>query len=406
MHTSNDYIYVLMPSVSLLFLAGLLGVCWVIQRQQRFLFWLCAAYLLTATSIGIRSVLKLELLNHYVVPVNALFLVGAWCMAKSFSVRRGVLVSPLLTASVCVATLVSLYYFVQIAPSLMGRIQAFSIGAALVLLLPVSPVLKRGLSDDWLDRALLWTYVSYAVFTMLRPALVMCLGTTGLSNAMQANSTYWVTTLMSILFFALLFTVLLCAATIRETLSQLRIERDIDMLTQILNRRAFHELAQRRLADQRLYPMVILAGDIDHFKRINDNWGHAKGDEVLQLVSNTMQHNVRNQDLVARFGGEEFVLLLTRIDLQGAEQVAKRICMELRHDQEVLPQGPVLTLSFGIASIASKEQLQGALKQADHLLYSAKNAGRDRVHVEGRFYPDISFENTQPEDSYTMSLPL
>ena len=151
---------------------------------------------------------------------------------------------------------------------------------------------------------------------------------------------------------------------------------------------------------------MILAGDIDHFKRINDNWGHAKGDEVLQLVSNTMQHNVRNQDLVARFGGEEFVLLLTRIDLQGAEQVAKRICMELRHDQEVLPQGLVLTLSFGIASIASKEQLQGALKQADHLLYSAKNAGRDRVHVEGRFYPDISFENTKPEDYYTMSLPL
>ena len=90
MHTSNDYIYVLMPSVSLLFLAGLLGVLGD-PTPTTFLFWLCTAYLLTATSIGIRSVLKLELLNHYVVPVNALFLVGAWCMAKSFSVRRGVL---------------------------------------------------------------------------------------------------------------------------------------------------------------------------------------------------------------------------------------------------------------------------------------------------------------------------
>lgn len=405
MHTSNDYIYVLMPSVSLLFLAGLLGVCWVIQRRQRFLFWLCAAYLLTAASISIRSVLKLEILNHYVVPVSALFLVGAWCMAKSFSVRRRVLMPPVLTASVCVATMASLYYFAKIEPSLVGRIQSFSIGVALVLLLPVSTVLKRGLSNDWLDRSLLWTYVSYAVFTMLRPALVMRLGTTGLSDAMQANSTYWVTTLMSILFFALLFTVLICAATIRETVTQLRIERDIDVLTQILNRRAFHELAQRRLADQRLYPMVILAGDIDHFKHINDNWGHAKGDEVLQLVSNVMQHNVRNQDLVARFGGEEFVLLLTRIDLQGAEQVAKRICLELRYDQGILPQGPTLTLSFGIASVASKDQLEGALKQADQLLYSAKDAGRDRVHVEGRFYPDICFENTKPGD-YTMSLPL
>jgi diguanylate cyclase (GGDEF)-like protein len=140
--------------------------------------------------------------------------------------------------------------------------------------------------------------------------------------------------------------------------------------------------------------MALLASDIDHFKRINDNWGHDKGDEVLQLVARAMQHNVRSNDLVARFGGEEFMVLLTKIDLQGAEQVAKRIGLELRNDQEVLPNGPALTLSFGITSISNADQLEGALRQADQLLYSAKNAGRDRVHVEGRTYPDISFEHT------------
>ncbi|QOQ83791.1 GGDEF domain-containing protein [Comamonas thiooxydans] len=405
MHTSNDYIYVLMPSLSMLFLAGLLGVCWMIQRQQRFLLWLCAAYLLTALSLSIRSVLKFENFNHYVMLVGTLFLVGAWCMAKSFADRRKVFMPSVLTASLCAASMASLYYFVWIEPSLVGRLQAFSIGVALVLLMPVSEVLKRGHSSDWLDQSLLWTYVSYAVFTMMRPTLVTSLGAVGLSDAMQANSTYWVTTLMSILFFALLFTVLICTVTIRETVAQLRTERDIDILTQILNRRAFHELAQRRLADQRLYPMAILAGDIDHFKRINDHWGHEKGDEVLQRVSKTMQHNVRNQDLLARFGGEEFVMLLTRIDLQGAEQVAKRIGLELRHDHEGLFHGSALTLSFGITSIANKDQLEGALKEADQLLYRAKHAGRDRVHVKGRVYPDISFENSLDED-YAMPLQL
>ena len=172
----------------------------------------------------------------------------------------------------------------------------------------------------------------------------------------------------------------------------------MDALTQILNRRAFHEAARQRLGDQRLYPMAILAGDIDHFKRINDTWGHDRGDEVLQLVSSILQRNVRSRDLVARFGGEEFVLLLTHLDLQGAEQVAQRIRQELSNDKQVLTQGPGLTLSFGITSIANASQLDGALKQADELLYSAKNAGRDRVHVEGRFYPDICFEYTLPAD--------
>lgn len=191
---------------------------------------------------------------------------------------------------------------------------------------------------------------------------------------------------------------MVCAVTIRDTVRQLRTERDLDALTQILNRRAFSEAAQHRLADQRLYPMALLASDIDHFKRINDNWGHDKGDAVLQLVARAMQHNVRSNDLVARFGGEEFMVLLTKIDLLGAEQVAKRIGLELRNDQELLPKGPALTLSFGITSISNANQLEGALRQADQLLYSAKNAGRDRVHVEGRSYPDISFEHTIPAD--------
>ena len=403
MHTSNDYIYVLMPSLSLLFLAGLLGVCWITQRRQHFLLWLCSAYLLTAVSISIRSVLKLEVLSHYVVLVNALFLAGAWCMSKSFSERRQVHSQPLLALLLSLATLASLYYFAELARNPVARLNSYSIGAALILLLPVPAVIKRGLPHDWLDKALLGSYVTYAVFTMLRPSLVATFGQNGLSDAMNANSTYWVTTLMSILFFLLLITVLICADTIRETVTQLRTERDIDALTQILNRRAFHELAQRRLADQRLYPMAILAGDIDHFKRINDNWGHDKGDEVLQLVSSTMQHNLRSNDLVARFGGEEFVILLTRIDLHGAEQVAQRICLELRNGQGVLPEDTALTLSFGITSITKSDQLEGALKQADQLLYSAKNAGRDRVHVEGRIYPDISFEHTRPTD-YPMAL--
>ncbi|MPT12822.1 GGDEF domain-containing protein, partial [Comamonas sp.] len=139
-------------------------------------------------------------------------------------------------------------------------------------------------------------------------------------------------------------------------------------------------------------PMAVLACDIDHFKRINDSWGHKRGDEVLQLVSTTLKDSVRENDLVARFGGEEFVLLLTEISLKDAEAIALRIQRDLRLNNEVLPSGYTLTLSFGISALDSNTPLDQALREADRLLYEAKNAGRDRVHVSGGNYPDISIE--------------
>ena len=141
--------------------------------------------------------------------------------------------------------------------------------------------------------------------------------------------------------------------------------------------------------------MAVLACDIDHFKRINDTWGHERGDMVLQLVASALQNNVREHDLVARFGGEEFVLLLADITPGDAELIAQRIQRDLRSRNTVLPSGPKLTMSFGISFITKSFQFEQAMKEADQLLYQAKNAGRDRIHVSGFLYPDISVETHQ-----------
>ncbi|MEF8690744.1 UNVERIFIED_CONTAM: GGDEF domain-containing protein, partial [Comamonas sp. A-3] len=223
-----------------------------------------------------------------------------------------------------------------------------------------------------------------------RPGLIWLLGYSDLRSL--PKSPYWLLTLVSILNFALLFSLVMTAIAAKETVDKLRRERDLDALTQLLNRRSFQEYAQQRLADTRLYPMAVLACDIDHFKHVNDSWGHKRGDEVLQLVSMTLKDSVRENDLVARFGGEEFVLLLTEISLKDAEAIALRIQRDLRLNNEVLPSGYTLTLSFGISALDSNTPLDQALREADRLLYEAKNAGRDRVHVSGGNYPDISIE--------------
>ncbi len=138
---------------------------------------------------------------------------------------------------------------------------------------------------------------------------------------------------------------------------------------------------------------------MDHFKRINDTWGHERGDQVLQLASATLQKNVREHDLVARFGGEEFVLLLIDTTLRDAELIALRIQRDLGSNNTVLPSGPKLTMSFGISPVTNPLQLEQAIKEADQLLYQAKNAGRDRVHVSGVTYPDIFIDSPRQPDA-------
>lgn len=398
MSIAREHLYTLAPSLTLLFLASLLLLCWLFQRQQRFLLWQCCAYTLTAFAFGIQSLASFEVLHRYAPITGTLYLLGAWFLTICWTEHWKVARQPRTSLLIAIATFIGIIYY---SDNFWARVRFSGAGLGLIMLLPVMTAFKQRHSKDWLDQVLFVSAFVYALLTIGRPILINVLGYTEFDQF--SRSTYWLMTALSTLFFAIFFTILMVAIAIRTTIRQLRNERDQDSLTQILNRRAFYELAHCRLEDKRLYPMAILAGDIDHFKRINDTWGHSRGDQVLQLVSATLQRNLRNHDLVARFGGEEFVVLLTRIDLAEAEQIAQRIRQELRSDHSVLPTNTTLTMSFGIAPVENARHLEHALKEADDLLYAAKNAGRDQVHVSGIHYPDICFEHTLPNPEASAS---
>lgn len=379
--SANYNLMVLTPSLALLVLAAVLIVAWFNQRSQRFLFWQACAYSLTALPLAAQTLIPLEVLTRYALLIGSIYLLGAWCLAKCWADRWRVSTHPHIALQVSIVTLAVVYHFSWVNPMPWARICSFSVGSGLVLMLPILQVRSRMSSVHWLDKLLLWLSIAFTTYTFTRPGLIWLLGYSDLRSL--PKSPYWLLTLVSILNFALLFSLVMTAIAAKETVDKLRRERDFDALTQLLNRRSFQEYAQQRLADMRLYPMAVLACDIDHFKRINDSWGHKRGDEVLQLVSTTLKDSVRENDLVARFGGEEFVLLLTEISLKDAEAIALRIQRDLRLNNEVLPSGYTLTLSFGISALDSTTPLDQALREADRLLYEAKNAGRDRVHVSG-----------------------
>jgi diguanylate cyclase (GGDEF)-like protein len=123
--------------------------------------------------------------------------------------------------------------------------------------------------------------------------------------------------------------------------------------------------------------------DVDHFKAINDRYGHLVGDQALQDVASILQSAVRPSDLVCRYGGEEFCLLLSGVEAGQAQELAERMRrqIETRCGPAVIPGENVrITASFGIASIQhGATTLAELIKQADHALYSAKAAGRNRV---------------------------
>jgi diguanylate cyclase (GGDEF)-like protein len=162
-----------------------------------------------------------------------------------------------------------------------------------------------------------------------------------------------------------------------------RLMATTDALTGLVNRRAFADWAMRELHRTQRYQdsMSFILLDVDHFKHINDRFGHAAGDLVLGSVARLLLDGVRNCDVVARWGGEEFVLALPSTGLAGAREVAERARKRLETAEIVTELGeriPV-TASFGVAQLGPNERIEQVVDRADRAMYVAKSSGRNRV---------------------------
>lgn len=160
----------------------------------------------------------------------------------------------------------------------------------------------------------------------------------------------------------------------------LHIMATTDGLSGLLNRRAFDELLHRELqpTDRRQEPMALLLIDLDHFKAINDEYGHQMGDEVIRRVSQLLCINTREIDAVARYGGEEFVMMLKGMNLERAESIAERLRTQIEA-MAGLPESIRVTASIGIAMKNPGDTVASLLKRSDEALYLSKRAGRNRV---------------------------
>lgn len=155
-----------------------------------------------------------------------------------------------------------------------------------------------------------------------------------------------------------------------------------DTLTNLYNRRKMREFIEIERVRQRRSgePFLLVLADIDHFKQFNDTYGHDCGDYVLQEVARLMQDSLRDQDLVSRWGGEEFLIMLPQTRLDGGARAIEKLRRQIQDSQlEFTGHAFGVTLTFGVAEYDGDRSLDACLKAADDALYQGKHSGRNRV---------------------------
>lgn len=228
----------------------------------------------------------------------------------------------------------------------------------------------------------------YAGYFFSQRALLGALGLIGLSYGsvlvtigipLDLMLTRWIVVVSAVSGIAV--AVFALRRSVDRLVARLRETSRTDGLTEILNRRGFEETFGTELARARRTgdALCIAVGDIDHFKLINDRFGHAAGDAALAAVAGRLHECCRGTDVLARIGGEEFALVMPQTDIGEALILAERLRRAVALVRD--PGGEPLTISLGVAECARPEEADpdALLRAADRALYAAKDAGRDRV---------------------------
>jgi diguanylate cyclase (GGDEF)-like protein len=296
------------------------------------------------------------------------------------------------TASIAlgVALFGGMVWFNNVHPSLFARICVVDVAAisqiamtAFVIFRYTPVPLRSGVrATEWMVAAFGALRVARFVFTILHPPPSDLMHLDGVQAYLVfANCILGVGTGLSLIWLSL--------SSQRSHLQMLALT---DGLTGLLNRRAFDEALQRELiyAQRHKRATALVLIDLDFFKRINDAHGHSAGDEVIRRVSATLRVGLRGSDAIARFGGEEFIMMLRDADLSQALMVAERVREQVDSLRD-LPGSVHVTASVGVAVSSPADTSESLLRKTDEALYCSKRSGRNTVKYHPQGYEDCIY---------------
>ncbi|HWK64610.1 MAG TPA: GGDEF domain-containing protein [Rhizobiaceae bacterium] len=235
-----------------------------------------------------------------------------------------------------------------------------------------------------LDSAFAVLLAASAVQFLAKPFLAGYLGGWGANPQAYLESDYAMASQTTGTILAMAIALMMLVILVRDLVSHMMETSETDALSGLLNRRGFERQASRASiqAVEQGMPVSLIIADIDHFKSINDDFGHATGDRVISAFSQFLRSALSSHHVAGRIGGEEFAIVLPGTNLVAARLFAEGVRGTAGGLYvEGLPQTLRFTASFGVAELAKGESLSDLLQRADQALYDAKKSGRDRVRV-------------------------
>ncbi|WP_055046836.1 GGDEF domain-containing protein [Devosia sp. A16] len=371
----------LIPPIVLAAFAMSLGGMWLIDRRRLHLLLLAGGFAGFGTAILVQ-VLELPPQSAFSSVVSAtLYAAGATLFSLGViwrSERRGLPIPLLVLPLVLVATLA---WFSYVDDQLLVRIYVLNFGLGLIGI--VGTWYARRLVDGSVaERTLFWLQLTLALHFFPRTLLAVGRLGSGISDPQRfGGSDFWILTLYAGAVLGVVIGIGVVLVTAADLMAGLQRERDTDALTGALNRRGLEAHAGALLEQPVFRPIALIACDIDHFKAINDQFGHHAGDLVLQHIGTLLRANCRATDIVARIGGEEFVVALPNTTAAEGFELAERLRRLVA--ETAGSHAPSVTCSFGVAELQDHDaDIWAGLQRADRQLYAAKHAGRNRTAVE------------------------
>ncbi|MFZ6774856.1 GGDEF domain-containing protein [Undibacterium sp. SXout7W] len=319
------------------------------------------------------------LTDFIVVPAyNGALMLGLWLSLLGTELFLGRRQSWGLFLVIWTSTMFGLIWWLVVSPSFAARVAVFSAAEIVIHLLQIRLSWRHG-ERHFSTYFFLTLLLMQVALTLVRGTAAVLLGddSVNLLSGTPLATSYLAVSNILVQLLSVAFLVL--ASRHLQLLLERRNRQD--PLTGLLNRRGCMEYYQRIQSHGRQTdaPLVALAIDIDHFKSINDVYGHAMGDKALVHVATQIRNTLREFDQVARFGGEEFVALLPGTSIQEAQRAAARIQTALLAAKDDIP---LCTLSVGIArQMNNEENLDRLLARADVAMYKAKTNGRNRIEL-------------------------
>jgi len=371
-------LYVL-PAVLILFSLAFV-IVGAIDELRRHLLWCALCFL----SIGIAMLSQLVDIPEddgiNTLLTSAIYVIGTLAGGQGI-LRRSGRGLPLWFCVVSFVLIIGgIVYFLYPQPNLIGRIYVINFGLACMILGFVwylRPLARGSVADKLILGMLFLVAVQFFPRTMLTAHSII-----GDDTAADfAFTPFWQWTVFSTAVAGVIAGLVLFAAAGADRFSELVSERDSDPLTGLLNRRGLE--TRMNAMERGHFSGWVVACDIDYFKTINDIYGHATGDSVLEEFADILRSYAKDHYFAARIGGEEFVICLDDMPGDAAFELVERIRKSVKERAfSRLPDGMNITCSFGAVRLAHKNDFWQAMERADKVLYAAKEAGRDRTLFE------------------------